>query len=290
MALLRHELQRVHLRRLPLPAAIPSTASRLAAPPATDGYSVGQPIVGMPLPVYTDGTTDMLIVGGDLYDGYFGVNGNIVYGGTRYDPERYMSDGNVVYQATNITFDASGNVSRDGTGETWLDLYARVEVGSTEMAALEERGVVVNDFTQEYFGYLTGADPWLNVFHVRAEDWSMSQSDYIIEAPADSVVLVNIYGTDVSIVNSAMRLSGIDSSHVIFNYVDATNIVVESFTHEGSVVAPYASAQLYGGSIDGSAIFGGDVETALRVPQLRLRGLRSARAKVRPSVHLHRHQ
>ena len=227
----------------------------------TGGYSVGQPVYGKPLPVYTDGTTDMLIVGGDLYDGYFGVNGNIVYGGTRYGPYRYMPDGNLVYQATNITFDASGNVSRDGTGQTWLDLYERIVTASAQMAALGERGVVTNDFTQPHFGYLTGNDPWLNVFHVDAADWSMSQSDYIIEAPADSVVLVNIHGDDVSITYGAMRLVGIEPDHVIFNYVDATNIVVESFTHSGSVVAPYASAQLHGGSIDGAAILGGDVVT-----------------------------
>ena len=227
----------------------------------TGGYSVGQPVYGKPLPVYTDGTTDMLIVGGDLYDGYFGVNGNIVYGGTRYGPYRYMPDGNLVYQATNITFDASGNVSRDGTGQTWLALYERIVTASAQMAALGERGVVTNDFTQPHFGYLTGNDPWLNVFHVDAADWSMSQSDYIIEAPADSVVLVNIHGDDVSITYGAMRLVGIEPDHVIFNYVDATNIVVESFTHSGSVVAPYASAQLHGGSIDGAAILGGDVVT-----------------------------
>ena len=85
----------------------------------TIGYSVGQPVYGLPLPVYTNAETDILIVGGDLIDGWFGVNGNIVYGGTRYGPYRWMPDGNVAARVTNITFDASGNVAPDGTGLTY---------------------------------------------------------------------------------------------------------------------------------------------------------------------------
>lgn len=79
----------------------------------SSGYSVGMPVAGLPLPTYTNATIDILIVGGDLHDGAFGVNGNIVHGGTRYGPYRWMQNGNVVEQVANITFDASGNVSRD---------------------------------------------------------------------------------------------------------------------------------------------------------------------------------
>ncbi|MBP7637709.1 MAG: choice-of-anchor A family protein [Kiritimatiellae bacterium] len=89
----------------------------------TIGYSVGQPVYGLPLPVYTNAETDILIVGGDLIDGWFGVNGNIVYGGTRYGPYRWMPDGNVVTQITPVAFDASGNVSRGGGGASWAQLF-----------------------------------------------------------------------------------------------------------------------------------------------------------------------
>ncbi|MGI6496623.1 MAG: choice-of-anchor A family protein [Kiritimatiellia bacterium] len=227
-----------------------------------NGYSVGYPVAGEPLPTYTDGTTDMLIVGGDLYDGYFGVNGNIVYGGTRYGGTRYMSNGNRVYHAPNITFDAAdgGNVSRSGTGKTWAELYAIAAAASGQMAALEERGVVSKNFTQRYSASLTGSDPSLNVFHVSAQEWSKTSAGYTIEAPEGSTVLINIHGGDVAITNGGMTLVGIERSHVIFNYVDATHVSTKSFTHAGSVLAPYASGTFSGGSIDGYAVFGGDVE------------------------------
>ena len=51
----------------------------------------------------------MLIVGGDLYDSYFGVN-SIVYGGTRYGWTLHVRRQRGL-QATNITFDAPGNVA-----------------------------------------------------------------------------------------------------------------------------------------------------------------------------------
>jgi hypothetical protein len=77
----------------------------------TGGYSVGIPVYGLPVPVHTNAETDILITGGDLYDGVFAVNGNIIHGGMRDGPYRWMPDGNVVARVTNITFDASGNVA-----------------------------------------------------------------------------------------------------------------------------------------------------------------------------------
>jgi choice-of-anchor A domain-containing protein len=187
-----------------------------------------------------------------------------------------MSNGNLVYHATNITFDAAdgGNVSRSGTGKTWAELYAIAAAASGQMAALEERGVVSKNFTQRYSASLTGSDPSLNVFHVSAQEWSKTSARYTIEAPEGSTVLINIHGGDVAITNGGMTLVGIERSRVIYNYVDATHIATKSFTHHGSLLAPYASGTFSGGSIDGYAVFGGDrrEQQRLRVPQLPLQG------------------
>jgi len=99
-----------------------ATEARLAVGGAatfTGGYSVGIPVYGLPVPVHTNAETDILITGGDLYDGAFAVNGNIIHGGMRDGPYRWMPDGNVAARVTNITFDASGNVAPDGTGLTY---------------------------------------------------------------------------------------------------------------------------------------------------------------------------
>jgi choice-of-anchor A domain-containing protein len=228
------------------------------------GYSVGMPVAGVPLPTHTDATTDILIAGGDLHDGVFGVNGNIVYGGTRTGPTRYyMPGGNVVEQVTDITFDASGNVPRDGTGATWEQLFECAAAASAAMAALADSGAVTKDFTSPWQRFLTGTNESLNVFNVTAAEWSMKSSQTVIDAPAGSTVLVNITGGETAITNSSIALVGVDRRHVIYNYVDAAWISTKSFLHPGSVLAPYASASLSGGAVDGAAVFGGDVTTTI---------------------------
>jgi choice-of-anchor A domain-containing protein len=228
------------------------------------GYSVGMPVAGVPLPTHTDATTDILIAGGDLHDGVFGVNGNIVYGGTRTGPTRYyMPGGNVVEQVTDITFDASGNVPRDGTGATWEQLFERAVAASAAMAALADSGAVTKDFTSPWQRFLTGTNESLNVFNVTAAEWSMKSSQTVIDAPAGSTVLVNITGGETAITNSSIALVGVDRRHVVYNYVDAAWISTKSFLHPGSVLAPYASASLSGGAVDGAAVFGGDVTTTI---------------------------
>ncbi|MGI5868617.1 MAG: choice-of-anchor A family protein [Kiritimatiellia bacterium] len=234
----------------------------------TDGssYSVGYPVVGEPLPTYTNGVKDALIVGGDFHDrNNFGVNGNIVYGGSYYSNcTRYpTAENNLVYHATNITFDAAGNVSRDGAGKTWDELHAIAVAASAQMASFEERGVEEKSFTRwsAWSGEarLTGSDPEFNVFHVSAEDWSMRSAARYIEAPAGATVLINIHGGDVGITYGNMSLTGVDNNHLILNYVDATNITTTSYAHCGAVLAPYASGTFSAGNINGYAVFGGDV-------------------------------
>jgi choice-of-anchor A domain-containing protein/RHS repeat-associated protein len=227
------------------------------------GYSVGMSVVGLPLPTYTHATTDILIVGGDLHDGAFGVNGNIVYGGTRYGPTRYMPDGNAVERVTNIAFDASGNVSRDGAGRTWSDLLERAGTASAVMAALEDWGVAAIDFTNPYQRFLTATNESLNVFNLDAAEWNMTSSQIVIDAPTGSAVFVNIHGGPVAITNSSIELVGVDQRQVIYNYADAARITTKSFLHPGSVLAPYASAALSGGAVNGTAVFGGDVTTTI---------------------------
>jgi choice-of-anchor A domain-containing protein len=229
----------------------------------TMGYSVGQPVYGLPLPTYTNAETDILIVGGDLYDGWFGVNGNIVYGGTRYGPFRWMPDGNVVTQISPVAFDLSGNVSRGGGGESWTQLFSRVCSLSTAMAAMPDSGVVAKDFSSPWQRFLTGTNTALNVFNVNASDWNMNASQTVIDAPAGATVLVNIYGGPVAITNCSIALVGVDQRQVLYNYVDAAFISTKSFPHPGSVLAPFASAALSGGAVNGTAVFGGDVTTSI---------------------------
>ena len=152
----------------------------------TGGYSVGIVSYGLPLPVYTNAQTDIMIVGGDLYDGAFSVNGNIVHGGTRYGPFRWMPNGNTVEQVVPVTLEPDGNVHRAGIGFTWESLLAQACAMSEAMAALPDSGVVAKQLDDPWEALLCGTNVLLNVFNVDAPGWSRRSSTIHIEAPAGS--------------------------------------------------------------------------------------------------------
>ncbi|MDR0993881.1 MAG: choice-of-anchor A family protein, partial [Verrucomicrobiota bacterium] len=226
------------------------------------GYSVGYATVGRPIPIL-GATADMLIVGGpEFNDGNFEVNGNIVYAGTRTGPSRYFEPGaNSMRRVVPITFDASGNVKDDGTGYTFDYLRERMEVRSGMYADKFERGVVGKERPDEWSGYtLVGNDSSLNVFNMDADEWSGVSREIQIIAPEGSTVLVNILGENVRFEHGRITLVGVGVENVIYNYVNATNVYVYRFDHEGSVLSPHANWQMSGAAVNGHAVIGGNVE------------------------------
>lgn len=226
------------------------------------GYSVGYGIYGHPIEENFGGTTDMFIVGGDLEDGAWGVNGNVVHGGERTGPVRRMPHGNVVRKVSPVTFRNDGNVPSDGSGATFADLRERLEERSERFAGMPDRGVV-SVLSEPYSLRLTGNDSELNVFNISASIWNGTSKGIYVLAPEGSTVLINVTGPKIEIRNSSMEVIGTTPEHVLVHYVDATNIVTSGFTHTASVLAMHADAALTGGSIDGRAVFGGSVSTSM---------------------------
>jgi choice-of-anchor A domain-containing protein/uncharacterized repeat protein (TIGR01451 family) len=221
------------------------------------GYSVGLVITGLPMPTYYGGQTDSFIVGGDLIDGVFAVNGNVVYGGERSGNQRFMVDGNVLRQQNPITLDAHGNVPADGSGITFDEMHDRLLARSQELAALPERGVVEKELEPWGDLSLVGDDPALNIFEVPATNWTRS---ILITVPEGATVLVNVVGDTVDMRNGSMILEGLTAEDLLVNFVDATEFSMAGYLHEGSVLAPLANAYFNGGAINGRVVFGGNVE------------------------------
>lgn len=239
------------------------TDGRLAVGGKADipaNYSVGMVIDGHPLPGYYGGQTDILIVGNDLNDGSWGINGNIVYGGERTGPQRWMSNGNLVRKVTPVTFRNDGNVPSDGSGMTFDFLRAKLEERSAMYSALPDRGVVSVDTIPGRMD-LVADDPVLNVFNIDTSDWSGQSKGIFITAPSNSTVLINVAGDFVGITNSSMHLIGASQEQVLINYFEANNVATKGFLHTASVLAMHADAFLSGASIDGRAVFGGSVVT-----------------------------
>jgi len=227
-----------------------------------EGYSVNIAVKGEHVPTVFGSGTDSMIVGGNLNDGVFGVNGNIVYGGVRTGDTRYMPNGNLLRQVVPVTLDAGGNVPGDGSGVSFEDLLADMEIRSALFAAIPDRGVSVKGMTSPHELSLIGTDPDLNVFNLTHDEWSLSQSDIVISAPADSTVLVNVHGGPVAVGPGAMRLSGVTANDILVNLVNAEEVEHTSFLLEASLLAPYAHATFTGGGIDGTAVIGGNVTSS----------------------------
>jgi|GEM_PF-1178861 len=225
------------------------------------GYSVGIVIKGHPIPTNFGSAVDMLIVAGDFIDGVWGVNGNIVVGGTRTGPYRWMPNGNLLRQLNPVTLDADGNVPADGSGDSFAQWSTILHQRSDTIGAMADQGVVTIDSSEPYELLLVGSDADLNIFNVDVADWARPSQQIVVDAPAGSTVVINAHGPNVSIVNGSMKLIGVSNEDVLIHYVDATQITATSFLHEGSVLAMHANADFSGGSIDGRAVIGGNVTT-----------------------------
>lgn len=227
----------------------------------TANYSVGFSSEGWAISNSFGGTVDMFIVGGDLSDGTWGVNGNVVYGGERTGAKRWMSSGNLVRKVVPVTFRKDGNVPSDGSGMSFDAIRTNLQARSDRFAALEDRGVLSVDNGDPYYLTLTATNAALNVFNISASVWNGSGKQIKVIAPAGATVLINVHGSAVSVVNSTMVVEGTSLEYVLVHYVDATSVITSGFDHNASVLAMKAGGTFSGGAINGRAVFGGSVTT-----------------------------
>ena len=227
----------------------------------TANYSVGFSSVGWAVSNAFGGMVDAFVVGGNLADGSWGVNGNVVYGGERTGVKRWMSSGNLVRKVVPVTFRKDGSVPSDGSGMTFDTIRTNLEARSVRFAAFEDRGVLSIDNGDPYYLTLTATNATLNVFNISTAVWNGSGKQIKVVAPAGATVLINVHGASVSVVNSTMVVEGTTLEYVLVHYVDATHVVSTGFDHNASVLAMKAAGTLSGGAINGRAVFGGSVTT-----------------------------
>lgn len=219
------------------------------------GYSVGYALMGHAIPEHFGDDTDMLIVGGDLADGVFGVNGNIVVGGDRTGPVRWMANGNLLRHVNPIRFDDHGNVPTSGKGLSFAEMKGLLQARSVFLGNRIPNGTSIKESDWEWV--LEGDDPDLNVF--RISEGSFVSQQLIIRVPETSTVLVNFVADSVEFEYGSLLLEGPDKEKVLFNFPNAHLLKTKGFQVEGSVLAPFAEGVFSGGSIDGRAVLGGDV-------------------------------
>ncbi len=100
---------------------------------------------------------------------------------------------------------------------------------------------------------LSGNNSAVNIFDVPGSDLNSAHSLTMI-APADSLVLINVSGTNETLENFGITLDGVNSQEVLWNYSQATSLSINGFQVDGSLLAPNAAVNFSNGQIDGTLV------------------------------------
>ncbi len=193
-------------------------------------YSVGNHIPN------SNGALDVLIVGDSLwYNGGRVYSGNVVYGEFADVSENLIAEGEgSIYEGTPISFSDIALQVADISLQ-WKSLQANGSV------SFENGGIV-----------LTGANPGLNIFEISGEDITAANG-LTIDAPAGATVLVNISGDNIAW-SGANDLSGVNQTHVVYNFYEADTLTLSGIGVKGSVLAPFAFVNFVSGQLNGNII------------------------------------
>jgi len=178
--------------------------------------------------------SNTLVAGGNLTLAHGGVWGDIWYGGT------YSADEDVTLHRGTLA---------QGTPINFVARFAELRDVSSELDALPATGTT----TVDGFGNMLtrGTDPSLNVFDMNTSLFASAET-WTIDAPAGSLVVINIHGASARFTGFGIAfIGGIDENGVIYNFVDTTHIEAQNFGFWGTILAPLAHISFINGSWDG---------------------------------------
>jgi len=208
------------------------TQGRLAAggDVSLTNYSIGAALVP------ADADSDVLIAGGAL-----NFHAGAVAYGNAVSQGRGTLDG--------VTF-ASGNGYQQGAVLDFGAAAHTLRGTATGNAARSANGTTAFQYNQLT---LTGTDARVNVFAVSGANLSVANS-LTINAPAGSTALVNVSGDAIRLQNEGFALHGVDRTHVLYNFPQATTLTLTNVGIDGSILAPFAAIAFDNGAITGQLI------------------------------------
>ncbi|MDR0803261.1 choice-of-anchor A family protein, partial [Fluviicola sp.] len=231
------------------------------------GRSVG--IGDNPPATESPATSDNMIVNGTFRNtaSPFGMHGNFCYNIAVSGPGYYMP---TFYNGGS----AFGGVVNRIDFASLIPYYQNI---STQAAALAATGTTTTSFPGGWNTVtFSGSSTTLNVFNLIVPAGA-TINGIDINVPASSTVLINVYGNfkfysgsmninSNTVVGSSFYDPGgpLAASHVLWNFVDATDIALNNVSLGGSVLAPYASLHddpsgSGGGVVEGHVVVGGNV-------------------------------
>lgn len=184
--------------------------------------------------------------GGSLYAG-----GNVSWNSGSVG----QGSGNIVYGGTLAGNSTYASATQNSAAVDFAATEALVKANSAYWGGLDGSTV-----SNQYTTLTLNADQsGLNVFYVDGQELKNVVSNLVINAVADATVLINVAGgADGQAVGydfSGYQLSGQSSSHVLFNFYEASDVVIfNGVGVQASVVAPNANVDFTNGQIIGQII------------------------------------
>ncbi len=192
--------------------------------------------VGYNLPVDNFGTSDVLVVGGNLTFLSGSVyNGNIVYNGSTNLPVNQVSIvGGSLIQDSVINFESTS---------------AYLQTLSHQLAQMPENGTI----TYEYGGiFMSGTNPAANVFHVDGSKLTTA-NDIQITVPNGAVALVSVSGDSLEW-QGGFKIFGTPRTNVLFTFENAKKLNIHNIDITAAVLAPLADVTFPSGVVNGQFI------------------------------------
>lgn len=183
----------------------------------------------------SNGADTRLVVGGDL-----SYNGGQIFGGSAVVGGSVTTD--VYFNCAPDCKVTQGNPIDFGAAKSYLTNL------SSDLGSLQ-----VNGSTEYKYGgvWLQGSNADLNVFTIDGSEFNNKSYLNLEGIGSDSKVLFNVLGPTVNIANFGLNLGGLNSSNLLFNFVEATQIQTTGFTFAGSVLAPLADVSFSNGNVEG---------------------------------------
>ncbi|HTQ05036.1 MAG TPA: choice-of-anchor A family protein, partial [Polyangiaceae bacterium] len=132
----------------------------------------------------------------------------------------------------------------------FANIFANLKGFSAGLKALAANGTA----QKQYNGLtLSGTDPNLNVFAVDAKLFQGTTSITLNVTPA-STTIINVGGAAIAIDYAGINVNGQDPGKILWNLYEATTFENKGMSFVGSVLAPFATANLQSGSMTGTLV------------------------------------
>jgi choice-of-anchor A domain-containing protein len=193
-------------------------------------YSVGDKL--------SSGSSDVLVVGGDLtYTGGRVYNGDIRVGGSLYGPGYDLSDGETY------------------TGATLPFSFSSAQAQLTSLSQSLSQAAATGSSTFQW-GTVTllGTGATVEVFNLDGQQL-LDANTLTFSGVADgATVVVNVSGANSGFTNMGMQAFSDRNEKVLFNFYEATNLIISGVGVEGSILAPLAHVDAQNGVIYGQTV------------------------------------